>query len=208
VLPTVGGQTALNLASSSRSAGAGAPGHPPDRASASRGRGGRGQELFKEAMTRIGLDVPRSGSPRAWTRRARWWRPRPARGDPASFTLGAAAAASRTTWRSSRRSWRAGSTCRRCARCWWRSRARLEGVRAGGDCRDRARQLRVICSIENFDPMGIHTGDSVTVAPAQTLTDASTGDAQRLAPDHPRGRVETGGSNIQFAWTRRRGAWS
>ena len=48
--------------------------------------------------------------------------------------------------------------------------AGLERVRAGGDAGPR-RQRRVICSIENFDAMGVHTGDSITVAPAQTLTD-------------------------------------
>ena len=55
--------------------------------------------------------------------------------------------------------------------------------------RDKADNFVVICSIENFDPMGIHTGDSVTVAPAQTLTDREY-QAMRdaVAPDHPRGR--------------------
>ena len=66
--------------------------------------------------------------------------------------------------------------------------------------RDRADNCVVICSIENLDPMGVHTGDSITVAPAQTLSD----------PEYQRMRdaafacirrigVETGGSNIQFA---------
>ncbi len=55
--------------------------------------------------------------------------------------------------------------------------------------RDRADNFVVICSIENFDPMGIHTGDSVTVAPAQTLTDREYQvHAQRGARHHPRGR--------------------
>ena len=58
----------------------------------------------------------------------------------------------------------------------------------------------IICSIENFDPMGVHTGDSITVAPAQTLTDKEyqlMRDAS-LAVIREIG-VETGGSNIQFA---------
>ncbi len=66
--------------------------------------------------------------------------------------------------------------------------------------RDRADNFAVICTIENFDPMGVHTGDSITVAPAMTLTDR---EYQRL---RDAGRaiiteigVETGGSNIQFA---------
>jgi len=66
--------------------------------------------------------------------------------------------------------------------------------------RDRADNCIIICSIENFDPMGIHTGDSITVAPAQTLTDreyqrmrdASIAVLRKIG-------VETGGSNVQFA---------
>ena len=66
--------------------------------------------------------------------------------------------------------------------------------------RDRADNCIIVCSIENFDPMGIHTGDSITVAPAQTLTDreyqrmrdASIAVLRRIG-------VDTGGSNVQFA---------
>src|SRR6056297_509678 len=66
--------------------------------------------------------------------------------------------------------------------------------------RDRVDNCIIICSIENFDPMGIHTGDSITVAPAQTLTDreyqrmrdASIAVLRKIG-------VETGGSNVQFA---------
>ncbi|MBK8991561.1 MAG: carbamoyl-phosphate synthase large subunit [Gammaproteobacteria bacterium] len=66
--------------------------------------------------------------------------------------------------------------------------------------RDRADNCIIICSIENFDPMGVHTGDSITVAPAQTLTDkeyqimrnASIAVLREIG-------VETGGSNVQFA---------
>ncbi|MEJ5239451.1 MAG: carbamoyl-phosphate synthase large subunit [Limisphaera sp.] len=66
--------------------------------------------------------------------------------------------------------------------------------------RDKADNCVIICSIENFDPMGIHTGDSITVAPAQTLTDKEyqiMRDAS-FAVIRAVG-VETGGSNIQFA---------
>ena len=66
--------------------------------------------------------------------------------------------------------------------------------------RDQADNVVIICSIENFDPMGVHTGDSITVAPAQTLTDKEyqrMRDAS-LAVMREIG-VETGGSNIQFA---------
>ena len=66
--------------------------------------------------------------------------------------------------------------------------------------RDKADNCIIICSIENFDPMGVHTGDSITVAPAQTLTDkeyqimrdASLAVLRKIG-------VETGGSNVQFA---------
>src|SRR3954468_23758050 len=66
--------------------------------------------------------------------------------------------------------------------------------------RDRADNCVVVCSIENFDPMGVHTGDSVTVAPAQTLSDVEyqhMRDAAFLCIR--RIGVDTGGSNIQFA---------
>ena len=66
--------------------------------------------------------------------------------------------------------------------------------------RDKADNAIIVCSIENFDPMGVHTGDSITVAPAQTLTDkeyqalrdASIAILRKIG-------VETGGSNVQFA---------
>jgi carbamoyl-phosphate synthase large subunit len=66
--------------------------------------------------------------------------------------------------------------------------------------RDLKDNVVIICSIENFDPMGVHTGDSITVAPAQTLTDK---EYQKLRDDSIKViraiGVETGGSNIQFA---------
>ena len=66
--------------------------------------------------------------------------------------------------------------------------------------RDRNDNALVVCSIENIDPMGVHTGDSVTVAPQQTLTDGAYQELrdQALAVIRAVG-VETGGSNIQFA---------
>ena len=66
--------------------------------------------------------------------------------------------------------------------------------------RDRADNVVIICSIENFDPMGVHTGDSITVAPAQTLTDKEYQGMRDAAIAIIREiGVETGGSNIQFA---------
>jgi carbamoyl-phosphate synthase large subunit len=66
--------------------------------------------------------------------------------------------------------------------------------------RDKKDNVVIICSIENFDPMGVHTGDSITVAPAQTLTDKEYQLMRNAAINIIREiGVETGGSNIQFA---------
>jgi len=66
--------------------------------------------------------------------------------------------------------------------------------------RDRADNFVVVCSIENLDPMGVHTGDSITVAPAQTLTDREYQNLRNMARTVMNTvGVETGGSNVQFA---------
>ena len=66
--------------------------------------------------------------------------------------------------------------------------------------RDRADNVVIICSIENVDPMGVHTGESITVAPAQTLTDVEYQRMRDAAIAIMREiGVETGGSNVQFA---------
>ena len=66
--------------------------------------------------------------------------------------------------------------------------------------RDSKDNVVIICSIENFDPMGVHTGDSITVAPAQTLTDSEYQHMRNLSLQVIREiGVDTGGSNIQFA---------
>ena len=66
--------------------------------------------------------------------------------------------------------------------------------------RDHADNQVVVCSIENFDPMGVHTGDSITVAPAQTLSDVELQEMRDAAfAVMRRVGVETGGSNVQFA---------
>jgi carbamoyl-phosphate synthase large subunit len=66
--------------------------------------------------------------------------------------------------------------------------------------RDKNDNVVIVCSIENFDPMGVHTGDSITVAPAQTLTDYEYQKMRNAALAIIREiGVETGGSNIQFA---------
>ncbi len=72
--------------------------------------------------------------------------------------------------------------------------------------RDKADNVVIICSIENLDPMGVHTGDSITVAPAQTLSDKEYQRMRDAAKDIIREiGVETGGSNIQFATDPRTG---
>ena len=73
--------------------------------------------------------------------------------------------------------------------------------------RDRADNVVVVCSIENLDPMGVHTGDSVTVAPQMTLSDEAYQELRDAAAAVIRAvGVETGGSNIQFARSRETGA--
>src|SRR4030095_465055 len=65
---------------------------------------------------------------------------------------------------------------------------------------DRADNVVIVCSIENLDPMGVHTGDSITVAPALTLTDRCYQETRDMAMQAMRAiGVATGGANIQFA---------
>ena len=69
--------------------------------------------------------------------------------------------------------------------------------------RDRVDNVVIVCSIENVDPMGVHTGDSATVAPAQTLTDREYQTLRDASAAVIRAvGVETGGSNVQFALNR------
>ena len=66
--------------------------------------------------------------------------------------------------------------------------------------RDNKDNVVIVCSIENLDPMGVHTGDSITVAPAMTLTDVEYQKLRDLSMDIIREvGVDTGGCNIQFA---------
>ena len=160
------------------------------------------REKFKQAMTQ---DRPRKSRARpsrtAWKRRCRcrrWSASRPSSG-PRSRSA-APAAASPTTAKSSSRSASAASTPRPTNELLieesvigWKE-FEMEVVR------DRKDNCIIVCSIENFDPMGVHTGDSITVAPAQTLTDkeyqimrdASIACLREIG-------VDTGGSNVQFA---------
>ena len=203
LLPTMGGQTALNAAMELYRNGALARhGVKLIGANAQAIAKGEDRQLFKEAMLRIGLDVPRSGIARSLADANRVVGEigtfplivRPA------FTLGG----------------RGGGIAY--------NRDELnEIVTLGLDLspvsevlieeslvgwkefemevmRDRADNCVVVCSIENFDPMGVHTGDSITVAPVQTLTDKEYQMMRDAAFDVIREiGVETGGSNIQFA---------
>ena len=202
LLPTVGGQTGLNLAMDLQRAGV------LDRYGVRLiGAQARAIELaedrlkFKEAMIAAGLAVPRSdiASTVAEARSvaAQVGFPCLVR---ASFTLGGAGAG---VARSPEELWRVVEHGLRASPV---SQVLIEQSLLGWKeyelevMRDRAGNFVVVCSIENVDPMGVHTGDSITVAPAQTLTDR---EYQRLR-DMARTvmatvGVETGGSNVQFA---------
>jgi carbamoyl-phosphate synthase large subunit len=203
ILPTLGGQTALNTAMELNRRGALARhGVKLIGANAQAIAKGEDRQLFKEAMLRIGLDVPRSGVARSLADLDRIVAEigtfpliiRPA------FTLGGTG----------------GGIAY--------NREELDVMAARGldlspvhevlieeslvgwkefemeVMRDRMDNCVVVCSIENFDPMGVHTGDSITVAPVQTLTDKEYQIMRDAAFAVIREiGVETGGSNIQFA---------
>ncbi len=202
LLPTLGGQTGLNLAMELVRSGVPAEcGTELIGADATAIATAEDRKLFKDAMVEIGLDVPRSGIAASLgeAREVLEAVGLPVIIRPAYILGGAGAAIAATTEDF--------------------ERAVIEGLGASpiGEIlieesiagwkefelevmRDRADNCVVVCSIENFDPMGVHTGDSITVAPAQTLSD----------PEYQRMRsaafavlrrvgVETGGSNVQFA---------
>lgn len=203
LLPTLGGQTALNCAMELHRSGVlerenvrmiGAHADAIDR--------GEDRNLFKEAMIRIGLDVPRSGIAHTMEEARR------VAGDIGTFPLiirpaftlggmGGGVAYNKTEFE---------EICARGLDLSPVSEILIEESLIGWKefemevMRDRADNCVVICSIENIDAMGVHTGDSITVAPIQTLTDreyqvmrdASFAVIREIG-------VETGGSNIQFA---------
>jgi carbamoyl-phosphate synthase large subunit len=202
VLPTVGGQTGLNLAVElSRRGVLDRLGIRLIGASRRAVEVGEDRRLFKEAMARIGLDVPRSGFARTAAEAEQIL---DLTGLPAvirpSFTLGGTGggiAYNREEFESVVSRGLDLSPAHEVlveeSVLGWKE-YELEVMRDGAD------NFVVICSIENFDPMGIHTGDSVTVAPAQTLTDreyqAMRNASRKIIREVG---VETGGSNIQFA---------
>ena len=203
ILPTLGGQTALNAAMElNRNGALVRHGVKLIGASAQAIAKGEDRQLFKEAMLRIGLEVPRSGVARSLADLDRII------GEIGTFPL------------IIRPAFTLGGTGGGIAY----NREELDVIAARGldlspvhevlieeslvgwkefemeVMRDRMDNCVVVCSIENFDPMGVHTGDSITVAPVQTLTDKEYQMMRDAAFAVIREiGVETGGSNIQFA---------
>jgi carbamoyl-phosphate synthase large subunit len=202
VLPTLGGQTGLNVALALYDSGA------LDRhgcrligANAEAIRRAEDRELFKRAMDEIGLESARSGLAHNLDEARRL---RDEIGLPCvlrpSFTLGGSGGGIAYNREEFDRMVAYGlelspahSILIEESVIGWKE-FEMEVMR------DAADNAVIVCSIENFDPMGVHTGDSVTVAPAQTLTDkeyqrmrdASIAILRKIG-------VETGGSNVQFA---------
>ncbi|MEY2496251.1 MAG: carbamoyl-phosphate synthase large subunit [Verrucomicrobiota bacterium] len=203
ILPTMGGQTALNAAMELNRNGALARhGVRLIGANAQAIAKGEDRQLFKEAMQRIGLDVPRSGIAHSIAdalKVADTIGKFPLIIRPA-FTLGGSGggiAYNRDELEEIVDHGLALSPVTEVlieeSLVGWKE-FEMEVMR---DCADNC---VVICSIENFDPMGVHTGDSITVAPAQTLSDREFQMMRDASFDVIREiGVETGGSNIQFA---------
>lgn len=202
VLPTMGGQTGLNLAVEAHEKGV-FKRHNVEMIGAkySAIKKAENREEFKRAMQRVGLDLPRSdfaySLEEAEKVAERIGYPVIVR---ASFTLGGSGSGICNNAEELRAIGRTGLDYSRIHEILieesilgWKE-YELEVMR---DIRDN---FVVICSIENLDPMGVHTGDSITVAPAQTLTDREyqrMRDAARKVMSEI--GIETGGSNVQFA---------
>jgi carbamoyl-phosphate synthase large subunit len=202
ILPTLGGQTALNLAIDLAEKGIlERYGVEMIGAKIDSIKKAEDRDLFKDAMRRIGLDLPRSGYARSMRDATRIQKrlsfPVIIR---ASRTLGGSGGNFAYTPEEFKEVVQAGLSISPVHEVLieesvlgWKE-FELEVMR------DHKDNVVIICSIENFDPMGVHTGDSITVAPAQTLTDkeyqvmrdASLRVIREIG-------VDTGGSNIQFA---------
>ena len=203
LLPTLGGQTALNTAMSLYNNGVlEKHGVQMIGANADAIKKGEDRQLFKDAMVKIGLDMPISGVAHTMEE-ARQIAERigtfPLIIRPA-FTMGGTGGGIGYNREEFEEIVKRGLDLSPV------SEVLIEESLLGWKeyemevMRDRADNCVIICSIENFDPMGVHTGDSITVAPAQTLTDkeyqimrdASFAVIREIG-------VETGGSNIQFS---------
>ena len=202
LLPTLGGQTGLNLAMELESQGVLAE-HNVEMigADAVAIATAEDRELFKSAMTEIGLEVARSGIAHGMEKARRVVNEvglpviiRPA------YILGGRGTGIASTLEEFEKIAKYGLECSPI------SEILIEESIAGWKefelevMRDRQDNCVVVCAIENFDPMGVHTGDSITVAPTQTLTDV---EYQKLRDGSfaciRRVGVETGGSNVQWA---------
>jgi carbamoyl-phosphate synthase large subunit len=202
LLPTVGGQTALNLAIALADSGVLEEcGVEMIGAKREAIKIAEDRMLFKQAMDEAGLQMPRGGFAKSWADAEVIVEQT---GYPAiirpSFTLGgtgAGTAFNPEEFEEIVRNGLAASPIHEVlieeSILGWKE-FELEVMR------DLADNVVIICSIENFDPMGVHTGDSITVAPAQTLTDREYQQMRDMAITIIRKvGVETGGSNIQFA---------
>ncbi|MGB1824026.1 MAG: carbamoyl-phosphate synthase large subunit, partial [Ilumatobacteraceae bacterium] len=203
VLPTLGGQTGLNLAMELFERGViGVPGTPEMiGANAEAIATAEDRQQFKEAMIEIGLDVPRSGIAHDMdeARAVVDGIGLPVIIRPA-YILGGRGTGIASTEEEFERIAAAGIDASPIGEIL------IEESIAGWKeyelevMRDRADNCVIICSIENVDPMGVHTGDSITVAPQQTLSDVEYQEMRDAAISCIRRvGVETGGSNVQFA---------
>jgi carbamoyl-phosphate synthase large subunit len=202
LLPTVGGQTALNLAIALDDSGVLEEcGVEMIGAKREAIRVAEDRMLFKQAMDEAGMQMPEGGFAKSWTEAEEIVE---RTGYPAiirpSFTLGGTGGGTAYNPEEFEEIVRAGLAASPTHEVLveesilgWKE-FELEVMR------DLADNVVIICSIENFDPMGVHTGDSITVAPAQTLTDREYQRMRDMAIVIIRKvGVETGGSNIQFA---------
>jgi carbamoyl-phosphate synthase large subunit len=202
LLPTLGGQTALNTAVSLEKMGVLKKYNVETiGANIKAIKKAEDRKLFKQAMQKIGLDLPRSGQAydleEASAIAHKIGFPviiRP------SFTLGGTGGSVAYNAEEFR------GLAKRGLESSMISEVLIEESVVGWKefelevMRDLKDNVVIICSIENFDPMGVHTGDSITVAPAQTLTDHEYQKMRDAAIACIREiGVETGGSNIQFA---------
>ena len=202
LLPTVGGQTGLNLSVELYEKGIlDKYGVKLIGANIDAIKVGEDRELFKKAMDEVGIPSPKGGFAHTWEEAQRIVEETgyPAIVRPA-FTLGGTGGGTAYNPEEFEEIARNGLAASPVSQILveesilgWKE-FELEVMRDLND------NVVIICSIENFDPMGVHTGDSITVAPAQTLTDV---EYQRLRDMSikciRKVGVETGGSNIQFA---------
>ncbi|HXD34075.1 MAG TPA: carbamoyl-phosphate synthase large subunit [Pyrinomonadaceae bacterium] len=202
LLPTVGGQTALNLAIALDESGVlDECGVEMIGAKREAIKVAEDRMLFKQAMDEAGLQMPSGGFAKSWDEAqaivANTGYPSIIR---PSFTLGGTGGGTAYNPEEFEEIVRGGLAASPIHEVLieesilgWKE-FELEVMR------DLADNVVIICSIENFDPMGVHTGDSITVAPAQTLTDVEYQQLRDMAITIIRKvGVETGGSNIQFA---------